>query len=116
MNFHKKNDFNKESALLDQCGEKYFIMNSHRLDAKSRDLHFTCLFPDNMQIPPFMTYFNIDPKPSKNLHKNGITGIKSVEFETDKKLLPLLTSLCDDPRLIFFEGKGVRNLRFIENK
>lgn len=104
----------KEVKLLKEYNEKYMLMNCKRLDAKDRNLKFTCVFPDNMKIPAFMTYFSIDPKPKTDIHPNGIKGVKSVAFGTEKKLIPLINQLCEDDRLKLYIGKGVRDLEWLQ--
>jgi len=71
------------------------------------------LFPDNLQIPFLMTYFNIDPKPKKGfVHPNGIYRIKSISFGTNETLIPIIKELCDDTTLKLFLGNGVKNLEY----
>lgn len=103
----------KEVGLLREYNEKYMLMNCKRLDAKDRKLEFTCVFPDSMKIPAFMTYFSIDPKPKTDIHLNGIKGVKSIAFGTEEELIPLINKLCDDDRLKLFIGSGVCDLEWL---
>jgi hypothetical protein len=59
-----------------------------------------------------MTYFDVDPKPEKFVHPNGVAGIKSVSFGTKKEYFPLIRELCDDPILKLFVGEGVRDVEY----
>ncbi|ROR23451.1 glyoxalase-like protein [Mobilisporobacter senegalensis] len=77
-----KKDLEEEISILKKYKQSYFQMGSRRNDTKGRKLRFTCLFPDELQIPFFMTYFNIDPKPKNFIHPNGVKRIKSISFGT----------------------------------
>ncbi len=107
-----KTDLEEEKRILNKHKQGYFEMPSKRNDTKGRKLRFRCLFPDEMQIPFLMTYFNIDPKPVNFIHPNGISRIKSISFGTRQEFLPVIKALCDDPLLTLFEGSGVKNLEF----
>jgi len=86
-------------------------IKNKRLDTKNRLLKHKVLFPDDLQIPFLMTYFNIDPKPKKGfVHPNGIQRIKSISFGTNKTCIPIIKELCDDSTLRLFLGNGVKNL------
>ena len=43
-----------------------------------------------------MTYFNIDPKPIKFVHPNGIKNIKKVNLGVTNDLISIINELCDD--------------------
>ena len=105
-----ESNLEREKKLLDQAKQKYVVMPSHRNDTKGRKLRFTCLFPDDLQIPFLMTYFNIDPKPKSFVHPNGVKRIRSVSFGTSKERIPLICALCDDPALVLFEGNGIHSI------
>ncbi len=100
-------NLDKETAILKKYGEKWFLMNNRRNDTKGRRLRFKCVFPDNLAIPFFMTYFNVDPKPKDFIHPNGIKGIKSVSFGTAETFIPLIRELCDDSMLRLDVGDGL---------
>ena len=104
----------KEIEMLNDYNEKFFKIDAKRLDTKNRELEFTCVFPDNLKIPPFMTYFSVDPKPKEHIHSNNIKGVKSISFGTDESLIPLINKLCNDNRLKLFVGDGVRDLEWLE--
>ncbi|MDU7337957.1 MAG: VOC family protein [Clostridium sp.] len=106
---YEKN-FNREKKLLNQANEPYVEMPSRRNDTKGRKLRFTCLFPNNLQIPFLMTYFNIDPKPQNFVHPNGAKRIRSVAFGTSKEYMPLICALCEDPTLVLFEGNQIHSI------
>jgi hypothetical protein len=59
-----------------------------------------------------MTYFNIDPKPKKNNHPNGIKKIKSISYGTNAGFIPIVNELCDDNILNLFIGDGVSNIEY----
>ena len=101
-----RDDFRLEKEILDRYGETYFTTKSKRLDEKNRLLKWKLLFPDTLELPFLMTYFNIDPKPAEFVHPNGIKGIKNVSYGTDVEMFPMLEELCDDPILSWFEGRG----------
>lgn len=107
-----KDDFDEEKEILRMNNQGFFVAKSKRLDTKERLLKFKVLFPNELKIPFFMTYFNVDPKPKNFIHPNGIKAIKSISFGTDKNLMPLINELCDDPILKLFEGKGVKDLTY----
>lgn len=67
---------------------------------------------NDIQIPFFMTYFNIDPKPKNFVHPNGIARIRHVTFSTRKELFPLIRELCDDEILELCEGDGREGFTF----
>jgi hypothetical protein len=100
------NNFKNEIKILNRCDQKYFITSSKRLDPKNRLLKWKLLFPMEVNLPFFMTYFNIDPKPKNFIHPNGISKIKKVVYSLDKKFMSLLEDLCEDELLFFKEGSG----------
>ncbi|MFV0412811.1 MAG: VOC family protein [Oscillospiraceae bacterium] len=106
-----KANLNEEVRFLAGHGQACFGVNSRRNDTEGRKLRFKCAFPDEIQIPFMMTYFNIDPKPKNFTHPNGAVRVKSVEFGTQAKLLPLISHLCGDAALVLYEGQGIRNLQ-----
>ena len=99
------NDFSIESEILKKNNEPFFITKSKRLDPDDRLLKWKLLFPINIKLPFMMTYFNIDPKPKKFIHPNGIKSIKEVKYGTDKDLIPIVNKLCDDKILKVVEGR-----------
>ncbi|ACL18661.1 conserved hypothetical protein [Desulfitobacterium hafniense DCB-2] len=107
-----KKDLNEERKVLERQGLGYFLMKSGRSDTKGRKLRFTGLFPDDMQIPFFMTYFNIDPKPRNFTHPNGVKRIGSIAFGTEERYIPLIRELCSDEMLHLFVGKGIKDMEF----
>lgn len=107
-----KDDLNEEKAVLERNQQGYFLMRSRRNDTKGRKLRFTCLFPDEMQIPFFMTYFNIDPKPKNFTHPNNVKRIRNISFGTQEQFIPIIKELCDDDTITLFVGDGVMDLEF----
>lgn len=107
-----EDNLDKELRILTENNQKYFSTRSKRLDTKGNHLKFTVAFPDEMKIPFFMTYFNIDPKPKNFIHPNGIQGIDSISFGTDKELISLINQLCDDSILKLYIGNGVKDIKF----
>ncbi|WP_313181772.1 VOC family protein [Lacrimispora sp.] len=107
-----KTDLRDEKRILERNKQGYFEMRSRRNDSKGRKLRFTCLFPDEMQLPFLMTYFNIDPKPVNFIHPNGAKRIKNISFGTREELMPMIKELCDDPVLTLFTGSGIKDLEF----
>ena len=75
---------------------KDFITNSSRLDTSNRLLKWKLLFPYNLGMPFFMTYFNIDPKPKNFVHPNGIKGVDKVFYQIDNSLIPIFNKLSTD--------------------
>ena len=100
------NNFKNEIKILNKYDQKYFITSSKRLDPKNRLLKWKLLFPMEINLPFFMTYFNIDPKPKNFVHPNGISKIKKVVYGLDKKFKSLLEDLCEDDLFFFKEGSG----------
>ena len=100
------NNFKNEIKILNKYDQKYFITSSKRLDPKNRLLKWKLLFPMEVNLPFFMTYFNIDPKPKNFVHPNGISKIKKVVYGLDKKFKSLLEDLCEDDLFFFKEGSG----------
>lgn len=109
-NYRKELD--EEKAVMERNHQGYFLMRSRRNDPKGRKLRFTCLFPDEMQIPFFMTYFNMDPKPRNFIHPNGVKRIKGIAFGTKEEYFPMIQELCDDNTLTLFIGDGVKDMEF----
>jgi hypothetical protein len=105
-----RSDFSKEQEVLDLHGFKYFITKSKRLDPFDRLLTWKLLFPYELKLPFFMTYFNIDPKPTNFVHPNGLKNIKSIEYGTDTNLIPIIKKFCDDDILTINEGKGIKKV------
>ncbi|MBP1737684.1 MAG: hypothetical protein H6Q60_1565 [Oscillospiraceae bacterium] len=107
-----KTDLESEVAVLKKYGYSAFQMKVRREDTKGRDLRFKVGSPNDIQIPFFMTYFNLDPKPKAFVHPNGIAKISHVTFGTRKDLFPLIQELCDDEMLTICEGNGVKAVEF----
>ncbi len=107
-----KKDLKEEIGILEKYKQGYFLMPSRRNDTKGRKLRFTCLFPDELQLPFLMTYFNIDPKPRNFIHPNGVRRIKNISFGTRKEFVPIIEKLCDDTTLTLFIGSGIKELEF----
>lgn len=99
-------DFKEEEVILKKFSQKYSTVPSKRHDPKDRILKWKMLFPEERDIPFFMTYFKQDPKPQNFVHPNGTTKIKSVSFGTREEFIPLIKALCDDEDLELFVGKG----------
>ena len=100
------NNFKNEIKILNRYDQKYFLTSSKRLDPKNRLLKWKLLFPMEVNLPFFMTYFNIDPKPKNFVHPNGISKIQKVVYGLDKKFKSLLEDLCEDDLFFFKEGSG----------
>lgn len=99
--------FLKEIKVLNKYNEKFFETKSQRLDPKGRYLKWKLLFPSNINIPFFMTYFNIDPKPIKFVHPNGIKNIKKVNLGVTNDLISIINELCDDSILNLNNGNEI---------
>ena len=107
-----KNDFKKEVEILNEHKEHYFITKSSRLDPSNRLLKWKLLFPKNIHLPFFMTYFNIDPKPENFIHPNGIKRINKVSYSIDNSLIPIFKQLCDDKTIQLINEEGAMNVSF----
>lgn len=105
-------DFEKEVAVLKRNNQKYFITKSKRTDPFDRLLRWKLLFPYEIKLPFFMTYFNIDPKPKRFIHPNGVKRIKAISFGTDANLIPIINDLCDDKLLQLHVGDGVEKVTY----
>lgn len=103
-------NFLEEEKILQRFGINYFITKSQRLDPSNRLLKWSLLFPHELNIPFFMTCFNIDPKPHDFIHPNGIRRIKFISYGSAPRFLPLLAELCCDTSIGLFEGKGIRDV------
>lgn len=106
------NDFKEEVEILNEYKEDYFITKSSRLDPSNRLLKWKLLFPKNIHLPFFMTYFNIDPKPKNFIHPNGIKRIHKVSYSIDDSLIPTFKKLCDDKTIQLIDQTGVMNVSF----
>jgi len=93
------NNFKNEIKILNKYDQKYFITSSKRLDPKNRLLKWKLLFPMEINLPFFMTYFNIDPKPRNFIHPNGIKKINKVKYGNEKRLLKIINEMCNDETL-----------------
>ncbi len=107
-----KNDFKKEVEILNEHKEHYFITKSSRLDPSNRLLKWKLLFPKNIHLPFFMTYFNIDPKPKNFIHPNGVKKINEVSYYTDNSLISIFKKLCDDSTIKLTNQKGEMRVSF----
>lgn len=107
-----KTDLKQEKKILKKYNQNFFERNSKRLDTKNRLLQFKVLFPNELNIPFLMTYFNIDPKPKNYIHPNGAKKIKQISFGTTQAFMPLIKELCDDETLHLFLGEGVKDLEY----
>lgn len=107
-----KDNLEEEKAILKNHQQRFFEVNSKRLDTQNRLLRYKVLFPDEMSLPFLMTYFNVDPKPKNFVHPNGVKSIKSITFGTKQALIPIINALCDDPILKLYEGEEVKDLEY----
>jgi hypothetical protein len=107
-----KNDFDDEVRILKEYKEHYFITKSKRLDTLDRLLTWKLLFPNNLNLPFFMTYFNIDPKPKNFVHPNGIKKINEVSYYIDNSLISIFKKLCDDSTIKLTNQKGEMRVSF----
>lgn len=105
-----RTELEDECEILKKYGYGCVQMNSMRNDTKGRKLRFKAGYPDDIQIPFFMTYFNIDPKPRNFVHPNGAVKIKHVTFGTRRELFPLINEMCDDEILEVCEGSGLQGM------
>ena len=104
--------FNKELDILNVHKVQFFITQSSRLDPSNRLLKWKLLFPKNINLPFFMTYFNIDPKPKNFIHPNGIKRINKVSYSIDNSLILIFKKLCDDKTIQLTNQKGAMNVSF----
>jgi hypothetical protein len=107
-----RNDLNIEGAILKKYGYSCFQVNTRRNDTKGRKLRFKVGYPNDLQIPFYMTYFNIDPKPKNFVHPNGAVRINYVSFGVREELFPLMRELCDDEILEICAGNGIQEIKF----
>ena len=107
-----KNDFDDEVQILNKHKENYFITKSSRLDPSNRLLKWKLLFPNNINLPFFMTYFNIDPKPKNFVHPNGIKKINEVSYYIDNSLISIFKKLCNDSTIKLTNQKGEIRVSF----
>ena len=107
-----KNNFNQEVKILNQYNEHYFITKSSRLDPSNRLLKWKLLFPNNINLPFFMTYFNIDPKPKNFVHPNGIKRINDISYNLDNSLISIFKKLCNDKTIQLTDQKGEMHVNF----
>lgn len=105
-------NFIKEKRILKKYQQKFFTTKSRRKDPKNRILRWKLLFPFESNLPFFMTFFNINPKPINFVHPNGILEIESVSFGTDANLMELINELCNDKVLKVYEGQGIKDVLF----
>lgn len=105
-----KTDLESEIAISAKNKLSGVKMKKKRVDVKGRELGYTVFFTDDIGFPDYMTYFTVDPKPKENPHSNGITGVKSVSIGVESQRIPLLQELCQDEKLIIFEGNSVKDL------
>lgn len=102
-----ENNFFTEIKILKKYDETFFGTKSQRLDPSDRHLKWKLLFPSNINIPFFMTYFNIDPKPKRFTHPNGIKKIKTVNLGIQDDLIPIMNELCEDSILNLTNGNQI---------
>ena len=105
-----KSNFKKEQNILEQYGFDYFITKSSRTDPLNRVLTWKLLFPYELRLPFFMTYFNIDPKPKSFVHPNGVKKIQHIFYGVDTELIPVINELCLDETLKVTKGKGITSV------
>lgn len=100
-------DLKEEKALLARHGIKCSEMPGRRVDTQGRDLRFRVAAPEALDLPFFMTYFSVDPKPVDFIHPNGIREVGRVVYGTDPGRFALIRALCDDERLELVAGEGI---------
>lgn len=106
----------KEIAFLKEKGiDGVHFKKLKRVDTKGRRLEYQCFFPEGIDFPFLMNYFNIDPKPSNFVHPNGIRRIKKVVFRIDGKQAGILKELVQDDRLEIIadeKNKGISEVEY----
>ena len=100
-------------AQMQQLGQRYFCTKSQRRDPQQRLLQWQLLFPHNTALPFIMTPFNTNPKPQNLVHPNGMRQIKQCTYNNAPTHLQIVKSLCQDPRLLLKEGKGITDVVYI---
>lgn len=78
-------------------------MKMKRKDHQGQGITFNLFFPDNQELPFFMSHFSISPKPEKNHHVNTITGINSVTFPLNKEKARDIKCFIDSNESLVFD-------------
>ncbi len=100
-------NFDTERAILAKYGVRSGGLPSRRVDTQGRDLRFKLLIPEPLDVPFFMTYFSVDPKPINFVHPNGVRRIGKVLYRTAPERFQMIRELCDDDRLELASGRGI---------
>lgn len=108
------NNLNLEINILKKYNMSGILSNKVRKDINNNILKFKILFVNDKYFPDLMTYFNIDPKPNKDIHPNGIKGIKSISLGLSNEYKEVFLELCDDPTIKVFEGNGIKDIEYIK--
>ena len=110
---NNENNLDKEISILKKHGLSGILSNKTRRDIIGRKLEFKVLFTNDVYFPDLMTFFSINPKPQKNLHPNGIKGVKSITLGLTDKQRAIFTEICNDETIILFNGQGIKDLDWL---
>ena len=106
-------NLDKEISILQNHGLSGVLSNKTRIDLKNRKLKFKVLFTNDVHFPDLMTFFSVNPKPQKDIHPNGIKGIKSISLGLTEKQKKIFLDICNDEQIILFEGEGIKDLEWL---
>ena len=106
-------NLDKEISILQNHGLSGVLSNKTRKDLKNRKLKFKVLFTNDVHFPDLMTFFSVNPKPQKDIHPNGIKGIKSISLGLTEKQKKIFLDICNDEQIILFEGEGIKDLEWL---
>ena len=109
-------NLDSEIAILKKHNLKGTLSNKVRVDILNRKLKFKVLFTDDKYFPDLMTFFTINPKPSEDIHPNGVKGVRSISLGLNTAQRQAFQEICDDDRVNLYEGCGVKDLEWIEDK
>lgn len=108
-------EWSLESKMTDlQTWKRFFKrekipFKSHKTRRKTKEgkmLSWHLLIPEDIQFPFLMSAYTPNPRPQKNIHPNGVTGVNSLIVGEEKLNILLLNKLLTiDTSLKLIKGK-----------
>ncbi len=93
-------DLSKEIEYLNSHGiEGFYLKKGRRKDIHDRILKYKCFFPNDLEFPFLMSYFDKDPKPQNFVHPNGKKKITLIRYYISDTYYDTLKKLVDAEEL-----------------
>ncbi|WP_159718138.1 MULTISPECIES: VOC family protein [Actinomyces] len=98
--------------VVERFGARGLRVAPTRIDTHGRRLHYRVFFPEDPEMPFFMTRFSQDPRPRDFTHPNGARAIARVEAPLSDGARVRMAGLCDDGVLAIQRAPGAMRVIF----